>query len=119
MTSMEPQQDITLAEIYLTPLIAYRWTSPIVAVSRADYTAYVYNTTLGTHPATQTSALWTSSFVLLKDTEDFLSNALKRLDRTAKSFGKSFLTKLFFLLDFSVFEFLLTGCNETSDFIVG
>ena len=45
-TSMEPQQDITLAEIYLTPLIAYRRTSPIVAVSRADYTAYVYNTTL-------------------------------------------------------------------------
>ena len=62
---MEPQQDITLAEIYLTPLIAYRQTSPIVAVSRADYTAYIYNTTLGPHPATQMSALWTSSFVSL------------------------------------------------------
>jgi len=48
-TSMEPQQDITLAEIYLTPLMAYRRTSPIVAVSRTDYTAYVNNTTLRTH----------------------------------------------------------------------
>lgn len=58
-TSMEPQQDITLAEVYLTPLIAYRRTSPIVAVSRADYTAYVYNTTLGSYPASTMQRLKT------------------------------------------------------------
>lgn len=56
---------------------------------------------------------------MLKDTKDLLSNALKGINRATKFFGKSFLTKLFFPLNFSVFEFLLTRCNETSDFIVG
>lgn len=43
---LEPQIDFTLSGINcLTPLVAYHWTSSIVAVSRTDYSFREFNET--------------------------------------------------------------------------